>query len=140
MQLLIRRGQQQAGVFGNKISFSMTIRVQYTEQERALINKYNMGGSIIYDSKAAQGYLDQAGTSQSTLRTIGFLALSKMNLSISLATLQKGHQIQCADLGELLECEDAIVAACKNVKNILEVAETFDGREILVDLDAQVAH
>ena len=140
MQLLIRRGQQQAGVFSNKISFSMTVRAQYTEEERARINKYNMGGSIIYDSKAAQGYLDQAGASQSALRTVGFLALSKMNLSVSIASLQKGHQIQCADLAELLECEEAIVAACKNVKNFLEVAETFDGREILVDLDEQVAH
>jgi hypothetical protein len=140
MQLLIRRGQQQAGVFGNKTSFSMTVRAEYTDPERALINKYNMGGSIIYDSKATQGYLERAGSSQSTLRAVGLLALSKMNLSISLASLQKGHQIQCADLGELLECEDAIVAACKNIKNYLEVAETFDGREVLVNLDEQVAH
>ena len=64
-----------------------------------------------------------------------------MGLSVSVASLQKGHEIQCADLAELLECEEAIVGACKNVKNFLHAAETFDGREIVVDLDEEpVAH
>lgn len=124
-------------MFGNKISFTMTIRAQYTDHERALINKHSLGGSIIYDSAATQGYLDRAGASQSALKTVGFLALSKMGLSVSIASLQKGHQIQCADLPELLECENAIVDACKNVKNFLQAAETFDGREIVVDLDEE---
>jgi hypothetical protein len=126
-------------MFGNKLAFTMTIRAQYTDEERALINKYNLGGSIIYDSAATQGYLDRAGSSQSALKTVGFLALAKMGLSVSVASLQKGHQIQCADLPELLECEEAIVGACKNVKNFLQAAETFDGREIVVDLDEAVA-
>lgn len=141
MQLLIKRGQQATGLISSKISFTMTVRAQYTEAERALINKYSLGGSIIYDSAKTQGYLDRAGASQSALRTVGFLALSKMGLSVSIASLQKGHQINCPDLAELLECEDAIVAACKNIKTFLEAAETFDGREILVDLDEdRVAH
>jgi hypothetical protein len=42
-------------------------------------------------------------------------------------------------LAELLECEQAICEACKNVKNFLAAAATFDGREIVVDLDEQVA-
>jgi len=57
-----------------------------------------------------------------------------MGLSVSIASLQKGHQINCPDLAELLECENAIIDACKNIKTFLEAAETFDGREILVDL------
>jgi len=141
MQLLIKRGQQQTGLISSKISFTMTIRAQYTDEERALINKHSLGGSIIYDSTATQGYLDRAGSSQSALRTAGFLALAKMGLSVSIASLQKGHQIQCPDLAELLECENAIVEACKNVKNFLAAAETFDGREIVVDLDEKpMAH
>jgi len=47
MQLLIKRGQQATGLISNKISFTMTVRAQYTEAERALINKYSLGGSII---------------------------------------------------------------------------------------------
>jgi hypothetical protein len=141
MQLLIKRGQEQLGVFSNKRSFTMMIRAQYTEEERALINKYELGGAVIYDSAHTQGYLDRAGSSDSALRTIGFLALAKMGLSVTVASLQKGHQIQCADLAELLECENAIIDACKNVRNFISAAETFDGREIVVDLDEEpVAH
>ena len=141
MQLLIKRSQQQAGLISKKISFAMTIRAQYTEAERALINKYSLGGSIIYDSAQTQGYIDRAGASQSALKTVGFLALSKMGLSVSIASLQKGHQINCPDLSEMLDCENAIVEACKNVKVFLEAAETFDGREIVVDLDEErMAH
>jgi hypothetical protein len=139
MQLLIRRGQTQTGVFTQKIAFTATIRAQYTDDERALINKYALGGSVLYDSKDNQQYLDRAGSSQSAIKTIGFLALAKMGLTVTIASLQKGHEIQCADLAELLECEEAIVSACKNVKNFLAAAETFDGREIVVDLDEAMA-
>jgi hypothetical protein len=141
MQLLIRRGQTQTGVFTQKVAFSASIRAQYTDEERALINKYSLGGSVLYDSKATEQYLDRAGSSQSAIKTIGFLALAKMGLTVTIASLQKGHEIQCPDLAELLECEDAIVGACKNVKNFLHAAETFDGREIVVDLDEEpLAH
>ena len=75
----------------------------------------------------------------SAIKTAGFLVLAKMGLSITVASLQKGHQIMCADLAELLDCENAIVEACKNVRGYLEAAETFDGREIVVDLDEAMA-
>ena len=141
MQIKIKRSQRSGGVFGGKVFFALDLRAEYTAEERANINKYSLGGSIIYDSAATQAYLDRAGSSQSALKTVGLLALAKMGLSVSIASLQKGHQIQCADLPELLECESAIVDACRNVKNFLGAAETFDGREIVVDLDEEpVAH
>ena len=61
-----------------------------------------------------------------------------MNLNITIASLQQGHHIECKDLGELLECEEAVITACKGLKGFLEAAATFDGREIIVDLDETV--
>ncbi len=55
-----------------------------------------------------------------------------MNLNITIASLAKGHHIECKDLGELIAAESALCEACKNVKSFLDVAATFDGREIIV--------
>jgi len=134
MQLLIKRSKRQGGVFGGKQLFSSYIRAQYTEEERANINNNGIGGEILYSSQAAQQHIaniEQGGL----VRGLGQLALAKMNLNISIASLQKGHQIDCPDLGELLECENAVIDACKNLKNYLEAAKAFDGREIVVDID-----
>ena len=139
MQLLIKRTQRQGGMLGGKVIFILTIRAQYTEGERADINGYKLGGEVIYNSAASAQYLERAGTDPSNLRGFGYLALSKMKLNVTIASLQQGHTIECKDLAELLECEQAICEACKNVKNFLAAAATFDGREIVVDLDEQVA-
>jgi hypothetical protein len=139
MQLLIKRTQRQGGMLGGKVIFILGIRCQYTENERADINRYKLGGEVIYNSATAKQYFERAGTDTSNLRGFGYLALAKMNLNVTIASLQQGHTIECKDLAELLECEEAIVSACKNIKNFLAAAATFDGREIVVDLDEQVA-
>jgi hypothetical protein len=145
MQLLLKRAQRQAGMLGGKTVFILGIRAEYTEEERGNINRYNLGGQVIYDSQAAQRHFENvqrhadAGTVGGMLKGLGSLALAKMNLSVTLASLQRGHTVECRDLGELLECEQALVEACKNVKNWLDAAASFDGREILVDLDEAAA-
>src|SRR5665213_1348072 len=138
MQLLVKHSQRKGGAFGGKTIFSLNIRAQYSEEERALINGLDLGGSVIYDSAATRDYLQKGATETSNIRGFGYLLLSKMNLSITIASLQKGHQIECKDLAELVECENAIVGTRKQLKQHLEVAKTFDGREIAVDLDELV--
>ena len=142
MQVLIKRGQRQGGMLGGKTIFILGIRAQYTDEERANINKYNLGGEVIYDSKAAQGHYENAAAAPTLLRSLGYAALAKMNLSVSVASLQRGHSIECKDFVELLECEEALVNACKNLRTLIAAATTFDGREIVVDLDEEqpVAH
>ena len=61
------------------------------------------------------------------------MALAKMQLNISIASLGRGHHIECKDLEELLESEDTIRTACKNLTRYLEVASTFDGSEVVVE-------
>lgn len=143
MQLLIKRRQTPGAqkMFGGETApeFHSTIRAEYTEDERALINKHQIGGSIIYESSQTQQYLERAQSAQSVVKSIGFAALSRMSLTITVASLQRGHALQCADIGELLDCENAIVSACKNIKDYLEAAQSFDGREVVIDLDEQMA-
>ena len=63
------------------------------------------------------------------------LALSRMNLNITIASLQKGVHIECKDLNELLEAEEAVLAACKNLSQFLKAASTFDGRVEIVEFN-----
>jgi hypothetical protein len=44
-----------------------------------------------------------------------------------------GQHIECKDLDELLGAEEAIREACKALKVYLTVAESFDGREEVVE-------
>jgi hypothetical protein len=140
MQLKIQRSQRAGGMLGGKVFFALDIRAEYTAEERASINQYGLGGEVIYNSQAAMKHLDNMqrqidGGGSGLLKGLGSLALAKMNLNVTIASLQRGHHIECKDLAELVECEEAIRAACKNVKTFLEIAATFDGREILVNVD-----
>jgi len=144
MQLKVKRSQKTSGLIGKTVVFCADIRAEYTADERANINKYSLGGEIIYNSRAAAEHLDRMerqvdGSAKGLLKGLGSLVLAKMNLNITIASLQQGQHIECKDLGELLECEEAIMTACKNLKGFLEAAATFDGREIVVDLDEQMA-
>ena len=144
MQLKVKRAQRTTGLMGKTVLFCADIRAEYTPEERANINKYSLGGEVIYNSRAAAEHLEKMGRhidagGMGLLKGLGSLVLSKMNLNITIASLQQGHHIECKDLSELLECEDAVVTACKNLKGFLEAAATFDGREIVVDLDETVA-
>ena len=140
MQLKIKRSQRSGGVFGNKVLFALDLRAEYTPEERASINKYNLGGEVIYNSEAAKGHLDRMGTQVDgsgigLLKGVGSLMLAKMNLNVTIASLAKGHHIECKDLNELIEAENALCEACKNLKGYLDVAATFDGREVIIDLN-----
>ncbi len=140
MQLKVKRSQRTTGLIGKTVLFCADIRGEYTPEERTNINKYSLGGEVIYNSRAAAEHLDRMqghvdGSAKGLLKGLGSLVLAKMNLNITIASLQQGHHIECKDLTELLECEEAILGACKNLKEFLAAAATFDGREIVVDLD-----
>jgi hypothetical protein len=144
MQIKVKRSQKTSGLMGKTVVFCADIRAEYTPEERANINRYNLGGDVIYNSRAAAEHLGRVerqvdGSATGLVKGLGSLLLAKMNLNITIASLQQGHHIECKDLSELLECEEAIMTACKGLKGFLEAAATFDGREIVVDLDEPMA-
>ena len=47
--------------------------------------------------------------------------------------MKGGHYTECPDLETLLKTEDEIHATCKGLKNYLDIAQTFDGREDVIE-------
>jgi hypothetical protein len=146
MQLKLQRTQRTGGLVASTILFCLDVRADYSPEEKSNINRYKLGGQSIYNSRAAQKHFEAAGahldrTQEGPVgnRVAGLargamsMALAKMQLNISIASLGRGHHIECKDLEELLESEDTIRTACKNLTRYLEVASTFDGSEVVVE-------
>lgn len=106
MQLKIKRSMEMKGLVSKKPVFGINFRADYTEEERAAINSYNLGGETI---------------------------LQKEKLVVTIKSLKDGHYTECPDLDTLLKTEDEIHAACKGLKNYLDIAKTFDGRDVVVE-------
>lgn len=148
MQLKLQRCQRAGGVIAKTVIFCLDARVDYSSAETANISKYRLGGQIVYHSQAARRHLENMGRhldrvdseslrdkATGLTRGITSLALSKMNLNISIASLGRGHHIECKDLPELLDAERTLMDACRSLKQYLDAASTFNGSIILVDFD-----
>ena len=146
MQLKIQRSQRK-GLTG-RVLFCLDIRADYSPDERTNINRYALGGEVIYNSQAAKKHLEHAGAHLDRTQSGGVgermgglargavsLAMAKMSLNISIASLGRGHHIECKDLGEMLEAEDTVRNACKDMTRYLDAASTFDGSETVIEYD-----
>jgi len=146
MQLRLQRSQRAGGVLGNTVFFCLDVRGDYTPEEQSNIRKYKLGGQIIYSSRAAQrhaarasAHLDRVDSDLIREKAAGLArgglsaVMARLSLNISIASLGKGHHIECKDLEELLEAEDTVRLQCKNVTRYLEVAATFNGSEVVID-------
>ena len=63
------------------------------------------------------------------------LARAALSLNISIDSLARGQHIECKDLEELLETEEAVMDACRTLKRYLDTAATFNGSLALIDFD-----
>jgi hypothetical protein len=148
MQLKIQRSQRAGGITGGTVYFCLDVRADYTPEERENISKYRLGSEVIYNSQAARKHLETAGTHLDRTQVGGVgeraaglargafsLAMAKMSLNISIASLGRGHHIECKDLAELLEAEEIVRNACKSVTQFLETAATFNGSEVVIEYD-----
>ena len=118
--------------------FCLDARVEFTREEQAAISLYKLANQVIYNSEASKKHLERGaihndGSMVGGLKGIASVALAAMNLNVSIASLQRGQHVECKSLDELLGAEEAIMTACQNLKGYLETAQTFDGREVLVD-------
>lgn len=94
------------GMISKKPVFGINFRGDYSEEERAAINAYNLGGDLL---------------------------LQKEKLTVTVKSLKDGHYTECPDLSTLLKTEEEIHEMCRNLKQYLEVAKTFDGRDVVVE-------
>jgi hypothetical protein len=148
MQLKLQRSQRTGGVIGTTVIFCLDARADYSPAEAGNISKYRLGGEIVYNSQAAKRHLENMGRhldrvdsdsmkdkASGLVRGVASLALAKLNLNISIASLGRGHHIECKDLPELLDAEQTLMDACRNLKQFLAAAATFNGSIIVVDFD-----
>src|ERR1700674_2218118 len=118
MQLKIQRSQRHGGTFGGTVFFCLDVRAQYTPEEAGDISKYKLSSQIIYVSPAAQRHSDKAGQHLDQTqyggagqRAAGLakgafsMVMARMQLTISIGSLGRGHHIECKELPELLDAE-----------------------------------
>lgn len=146
IQLRLRRSQRTAGLMSSKVVFTLDARADLAADARSLIEKYRLGPLVVYDSQArskhnevAAAHFQSGGSARGVggqlaglARGLASAAMASMTLRITVGSLMSGHHIECKDLHELIGAEEAIAQACESVKGYLEVAETFDGRELLI--------
>lgn len=132
MQLVLKREQSSKGLMSKSVVFVLNARVDLSEEEKFNVDKYKLGSEIIYNSEASRKHIE-AGRNSGVAGSIARLALVKMSLNISVDSLQRGHAINCNSLDEVLGAEEAIRDACEHLKTYLDLAETFDGRQEVIE-------
>ena len=156
MQLKLRRAQR--GTLTGKVIFTLDAQMDVPAEDSQLVNKYRLGGLVIYDSAerqkhtgASQSHLestkDMPGLTEdmnSQLRGTGKMlyrfaragvsaAMAGLSLRVTVASLTKGVHVECKSMEELLAAERAIIEAAETLRGYIDTAETFDGREVVLE-------
>ena len=133
MQLRTRKSQTTKGIISKKPLFALDAQIAFTAQERASIDKYQLGEEIVYSSDAKKKHVDtMVAASQGQvglLKGFAAMAANAFTLSCTINSLARGQHIECKTLGEVLEADLAIKEACQTVRTFLDVAATFDGSQ-----------
>lgn len=125
MKLLLRRDQKSGLIGMGKITFTLAVRAELTDQEKNNIKKYKLGDTMLYE----RATLTDKGSG--LLGVASRLAFKMMNLSVSVNDLSDGKKIDCKDIVEMLAVEDQIREAAQTFKNVLEAAASFGGEEVI---------
>ncbi len=129
-------------MLSKSVLFMLDARLDLTAEESASVRKYALGDQVIYNSAASRKHLeaaDQAAareTAGGIVSQLAQVAMHRLSLNITIDSLGKGQHIECKDLPELIAAEDAIREAARSTRAFLDIAKTFDGREIVVDFEA----
>ena len=128
MKLLLRRSQRSS--FTGKVVFTLDLRAELTEAERANIQKYKLGKELLYVKNEMPNVDPQSVKGLGTL-----LWAHAMNITVSVNDMVGGKRIECKDILEMLAAEEQIRTAARNFSQVLSAAAHFDGEEV-VDLAA----
>ena len=129
MKLLLRREQRQ-GLGGlGKVVFSLHVRAQISDEEKAAISKYKLGDTLLYERDT----LVDRGSG--LLGLASRLAFKAMNITVKVNDLVHGKTLECKDIVEMLAVEEQLKEAGKTFNAVLHAAKHFGGDEV-VDLAA----
>jgi len=143
MQLRLKRSQREGGLVSKAVIFCLDARIDLTREEQSNVNYYKLGSQVIYNSDSSKRHLDRAnaqndGSMTGALKSLASTAMAALKLNITINGLQSGQHVECKTMEELLGAEEAIMTACHTLKNYLDTAATFDGRETLIDFSTGV--
>ena len=125
MKLLLLRSQKPSALGMGAPTFQLAVRAEIAEEEKAAIQKYQLGQTILYERNS------MTDPGSGLLGLASRAAFRAMNLSISVNDLAKGKNITCKDIVEMLAVEDQIRQACKTFKDILTACTRFGGEEVV---------
>jgi len=123
VKLLLRRDQKSG--FTGKITFTLAVRAELSDQEKNNIQKYKLGDTMLYER------MTMTDKGSGLLGVASRLAFKAMNLTVSVDDLSDGKKIDCKDIVEMLAVEDQIKEAAQTFKNVLEAAASFGGEEVI---------
>ena len=125
MKLLLRRDQKSGMMGMGKITFTLDVRAELSEDEKANIKKYKLGETMLYerDTLADKG----AGL----LGMASRMAFKMLNVSVSVNDLANGKKIDVKDIVEMLAVEEQIKEAAHTFVAVLHAAKSFGGEEVI---------
>ena len=134
MQLKVRRNQK-IGMLGGKVIFVLDVRAELTGEEQALVERYKLWPEVVYTTDQATANAERAHAGN--IAALGALIADKvLKKFFTIKDLVSGQHIECKELQQVLAVEEQVCAACANLKKYLEVAQTFDGNEVVVEIAA----
>lgn len=123
--MLLRRDQK-AGMLGmGKIAFTLDVRAELTEDEKAAVKKYKLGETVLYEK------LKTVDPGFGLLGVASRLATRMLNLTINVYDLANGKKVEVKDIVEMLAVEEQIKEAAHTFVAVLNAAKTFGGEEII---------
>ncbi len=123
MQLVLRRSQRPA-LIGSKVVFTLEFRAQLSADELGRVNKYKLGGCVLYASQEITGGSGLLGLASRA-------AYKAMTITVTVDTLVHGQTIECKEVLELLGVEEQIKASAENFAALLAASTHFGGEEVL---------
>ena len=128
MKLILRRSQEDKGVFSKTVQFKLEARVQLTEAEAANVKRYKMGREILY-SKDRMGYNDAENYSAGGMaRNLAAIAVA---ITITVEDLVRGKTMSCKDILEMSAIVEQLKSASESFKIMLDAASQFEGEQVV---------
>ena len=121
MELHLSRGQK-SGVMGG-VKFILNMKAALTPEEQKNVDKYRFSSELLYEQGS-----DKIAAAKSTL---GLVAARLMQLRITVSDLAYGKTLECKDIVEMLEAEEAIKTAAQRFHILLNAAAKFEGEEVI---------
>ena len=131
MKLILSRNQKSSGLLSKTVTFYLDVRADLTQEERANIQKYKLGDSILYE----RGTITDPGSG--LLGLASRVAFKAMNISISVADLVAAiHSAGRLAMADIARVEEAHAAAAQGADVI---ATTLSGYTVAPCLTSPIS-